>query len=97
MFKEGNKLSKGRPFGSENRLTRKAKYYAEKFLDEIKRQGISEIATTGKMSDYINVIKAILPKDMNINHSGQIKSDIDLSKLTKQQLEQLRDIQKSLN
>ena len=63
----------GRPVGRGNRLTLKAKYYAEKFLDEIKRQGIAEIAATGKMSDYVNIIRAVLPKDMNVKHSGQIE------------------------
>ena len=62
----------GRPEGAENKLTKKAKYYAEKFLDEIDKQGISQIAATGKMTDFINIIKALLPKDMNVNLSGQV-------------------------
>ena len=61
QFKDGHKSNGGRPVGSENRLTRKAKYYAEKFLDEIKAQGIDEITKTGKMSDYVSLLKAILP------------------------------------
>ena len=72
-FKNGESGNpNGRPVGRENKLTRKAKYYAEKFLDEIKRQGISEIAATGRMADYINIIKTVLPKDFNVKHSGSI-------------------------
>lgn len=69
----------GRPPGAENRLTRKAKYYAERFLDEIKAQGVSEIAKSGKMSDYVNIIKAILPKNFEL--SGTDGNPID-TKLT---------------
>ena len=71
-FKDGNKYGNGRPKGSENRLTRKAKYYAEKLMDEMKAIGIEEIAKSGRMSDYVALLKTLLPKDINMNHSGSI-------------------------
>jgi hypothetical protein len=84
----------GRPVGSENRLTRKAKYYAEKFLDEIKRAGISEIAATGKMSDYITLIRTVLPKDHNVKHSGEVteKKEYSIKELSQDQREALRKL-----
>ena len=83
----------GKPRGAENRLTRKAKYYAEKLIDEMKSIGVAEIAKTGKMSDYVNLLKTLLPKDFNISGNLTVKNDrIDLSKLTVDELKQLRDL-----
>jgi hypothetical protein len=97
-FEPGNNANpNGRPVGSENRLTRKAKHYAEKFLDEIKKAGISEVAATGKMSDYVSLIRAVLPKDHNHKVSGNVDvNHIDTTQLTRKELEDLRAIKKKL-
>jgi hypothetical protein len=80
-FEDGNTHGKGRPPGSENKLTRKAKYYAEKFLDEIEKQGVTEIARTGKMSDYIALLKSILPskveQETTVTHTQPIKIEFE--------------------
>jgi hypothetical protein len=68
----------GRPVGSENKLTRKAKYYAEKFLDEIERQGIEEITRTGKMSDYITLLKSILPTKVETESTVTVTQPIKI-------------------
>lgn len=73
-FKNGESGNpSGRPVGSENKLTRRAKYYANKLFDEFEKIGIDKMAETGDIKDLINLISKFIPKDMNIKHSGQIE------------------------
>lgn len=59
----------GRPPGSENKLTRRAKYYAEKLFDEFEKRGIDNLTKDGDIKDLLQLIKTCLPKE--------IKGDIE--------------------
>ncbi len=78
QFAEGNP---GRPMGTENKLTTRAKYYANKLFDEFERMGIDTMAQTGDVKDLINLISKFVPKeiksDTNITTTQPIKIEFE--------------------
>jgi len=64
---------KGRPVGSQNKLTSKAKYLLSKYYDEIKRLGIKSLVNDSTASDKLKAIIAGIPKDLKVEHSGEQK------------------------
>ena len=72
-FKNGKSGNpNGRPVGSENKLTTRAKYYINKLLDEFDRRGIEKLVETGELKDLINLLTKILPTNAKIEHDGEI-------------------------
>ena len=76
-FKPGESGNpKGRPIGSENKLTKKAKYYAEKIFEEFDKIGIDNLTQKGDIKDLLTLIRACLPKE--------VKAEVDTKITTTQ-------------
>jgi hypothetical protein len=75
QFIEGNKCGKGRPKGSQNKITRDIKEVINKFLEYLTDDKIKDIAErvdSVKPEVLINFVSKIAPKDLNI--SGELKT-----------------------
>jgi preprotein translocase subunit Sec63 len=68
----------GRPPGSENKLTRRAKYLAEKLFDEFEAQGIDNIAKTGDVKDLINLLSKFLPTKVETESTVTVTQPIKI-------------------
>ena len=80
QFAEGNP---GRPMGTENKLTARAKHYANKLFDEFERMGIDKMAQTGDVKDLINLISKFVPKE--IKSEGTITVTLRIKYFTRTQ------------
>ena len=79
---------------TENALLR----VLSKLYDEMHRMGINNIAQSSNPEKLIDAVLKGIPKDLNINHSGEIKNKTyDYSKLSKTDLKRLAEIERKLN
>ena len=87
---------KGRPVGSENKLNSQIKRRISSALKRIDKNVLDMAIKDARPNDILGFLSKLAPKDLNVKHSGSIAPP-DLSKLTKKQLEQLRDIQRTIS
>lgn len=81
-FKQGNKLSKGRPKGAINRSTEMAKLtlarIADEGLDNLKKdlQKIREKDPVRAAELYLKILEYIIPKQQRVEVKGEIEQKI---------------------
>lgn len=71
----------GRPIGAENKLTARAKHYANKLFDEFDRMGIDKMAQTGDVRDLINLISKFVPKEIKAEMSGNMTNTLTFQEI----------------
>ena len=71
----------GRPVGSENRLTRKAKYHAERLFDEFKKIGFDKLVESGDIKDLIALIGKFTPREIKAEIDGNMTNTLTFEKV----------------
>ena len=74
QFKKGNK-SKGRPRGARNKLTNK---YIKDLHEIYLEGGKDKLRETlqGRSEGFIKLVAALVPKDVDVKHSGDVTINI---------------------
>ena len=72
QFKKGNKAGKGRKKGSRNKITKK--YFDT--LDIAWDPDVIEEIKKDRPDVYIKLYSQLVPKDLDINHSGNISISV---------------------
>lgn len=91
-FQPGNTFGKGRPKGSRNKLSEN---FIAALSDDFDQHGVSviEAVRAEKPADYLKIIAAIVPKELNIRDANlEDMSDEDLL----ENLERVRSLAASL-
>lgn len=91
-FAKGNKASPGRPRGSKNKIPRNVKQRVMEAWDHLekKKMGLCEEAEKDPKWFYRTFGRAMIPKDVEVEHSGTINHRHGLTDEAAQLLEELR-------
>lgn len=88
MFKENNKVSKGRPAGSLNKVTNNLKLVLEELAEDLHKSiDISKLKDNERMKLFVSILPYLMPKKQEIENTN---SDTNLNWIenwTEEQLE----------
>jgi hypothetical protein len=88
MFKENNKISKGRPVGSLNKVTNNLKLILEELAQDLHKSiDISKLKDSERMKLFVSILPYLMPKKQEIENTN---SDTNLNWIenwTEEQLE----------
>lgn len=92
MFKENNKVSKGRPAGSLNKVTNNLKSVLEVLAEDLHKSiDISKLKDSERMKLFVSILPYLMPKKSEVENKN---SDTNLNWLDSFSEE---DLQKILN
>jgi hypothetical protein len=92
MFKENNKVSKGRPAGSLNKVTNNLKSVLEVLAEDLHKSiDISKLKDSERMKLFVSILPYLMPKKSEVENTN---SDTNLNWLDSFSEE---DLQKILN
>lgn len=93
MFKENNKISKGRPAGSLNKVTNNLKSVLEVLAEDLHKSiDISKLKDSERMKLFVSILPYLMPKKSEVENTN---SDTNLNWIENWNEEQLEILLKN--
>jgi hypothetical protein len=90
MFKENNKISKGRPVGSLNKVTNNLKLVLEELAEDLHKSiDISKLKDSERMKLFVSILPYLMPKKQEIENTNTIANLSWIDSFTEEQLSKL--------